>query len=501
MRVLRKRFILAFVLLLSTASIVQAKKEKKPNIVLIFADDMTYESLGCTSNGEVMTPNLDRLRSEGTYFSHAYNQGGYNGAISMASRAMMNTGKYLWTAMDEVQGHLDSSHQNWPAGVAPYVPVKPTGPITLWSQYMKEAGYETYMTGKWHVPIAAKGVFDHVRHVRPGMPNQSKEGYERKFIKGVTDVWTPTDTIYGGYWKGGKHWSEVLKDDALDYIDDAEHQKKPFFMYLAFNAPHDPRQAPQEYQDMYPLDKVKVPDTFMPLYPYCEEMGAGRSLRDERLAPFPRTRRSVKVNRKEYYALITHLDAQIGQILDSLEQSGEMDNTYIFFTADHGLAVGDHGFIGKQNLYEASIRVPLIMVGPGIMKNKQVDGMVYLHDVMATALDLAGSEGVNKVDFQSLLDLAEGKTTKTRKAIINCYIGCQRMIRTEEYKMIIYPNANMVRLFNEVSDPLEMHDLAQNPENIPLMKDLFEQFKILQQEVRDPLDMTPYFNYFINTLN
>lgn len=500
MRVLKQRFILAFVLLLSSVAIVQAKIEKKPNIVLIFADDMTYQSLGCTSNGEVITPNLDRLRSQGTYFSHAYNQGGYNGAISTASRSMMNTGRYLWKAMDQVQGQLGGGN-NWPKGVERYVPVKPKGPVTLWSQYMEKEGYETYMTGKWHVPIGAEGVFNHVRHIRPGMPNQSKDGYARKFIKGMADKWTPTDTIYGGYWKGGKHWSEVLKDDALDYISNAENQKKPFFMYLAFNAPHDPRQAPQEYQDMYPLEDIKVPKNFIPIYPYCEEMAAGRGLRDERLAPFPRTRRSVKVNRKEYYALITHLDAQIGIILDALEKTGEMDNTYIFFTADHGLAVGDHGFIGKQNEYEASIRVPLMMVGPGIKKDKQVDSFVYLQDIMATALDLAGSDAVNKVDFKSFLKLAEGKTTETRDAIINCYVGCQRMVRTDKYKMIIYPNANMVRLYNEVKDPLEMHDLAQNPKNIPLMNKLFEKFKKLQKEVSDPLDVTPYFNYFIDTLN
>ena len=118
-------------------------------------------------------------------------------------------------------------------------------------------------------------------------------------------------------------------------------------MYVAFNAPHDPRQSPKEYVDMYALERMKVPESFLPEYPYKEDIGAGKNLRDERLAPFPRTEYSVKVNRQEYYALITHMDAQIGLILDGLEKSGNADNTWIFFSADHGL-------MGKQNLMRSS---------------------------------------------------------------------------------------------------------------------------------------------------
>jgi len=93
-------------------------------------------------------------------------------------------------------------------------------------------------------------------------------------------------------------------------------------MYIAFNAPHDPRQSPKEYVDMYPLDKISVPESFLPEYPYSEEIGSGRDLRDERLAPFPRTEYAVKKNIQEYYAIISHMDYQIGRILDELEKTG-----------------------------------------------------------------------------------------------------------------------------------------------------------------------------------
>ena len=486
---MKKNILLTTIPLLAAISCnnAPAQKKEKPNILFIFADDMTFTGLGSTSNGEVITPNLDRLRSQGTYFSQTFNQGGWNGAISAASRSMLNTGKYLWKAMDAVGGKSGTQQYQWPEGVEPHIVKKPATPPMLWSQHMKQAGYDTYISGKWHVDVPARKVFDQACNIRGGMANQVQARYDRKFIEGEPDTWSAADSTNGGLWKGGTHWSEVLRNDALNFINTAKDKSNPFFMYLAFNAPHDPRQSPQEYLDMYTLDKISVPQNFMPIYTYAEECGSGRDVRDEQLAPFPRTPYAVKVNRKEYFSAITHLDAQVGLIMDALKKSGKLDNTYIIFTADHGIGLGDHGFIGKQNQYEASIRVPMFIVGPGVRKGVVVDELLYLQDVMATALDIADSKAVDEVDFQSFLPLAQGQDMKTRDAIINCYSGCQRTIRTDQYKLIIYTSINKIRLFDIQKDPNEMNDLAENKEFQPVIQKLLKRFYELQKEVKDPL--------------
>jgi len=444
----------------------------KPNILFIFADDQCFETLCSLGCDEIHTPNLDRLVRNGVTFTHAYNQGAWHGAVCVASRTMLNTGRFLWIARD-LEPNLK---QETAAG-------------RFWSQYMKQAGYETYMSGKWHVKgIMPKDIFDHVKDVRPGMPNQTEAGYNRP-IEGQPDPWKPWDTRYGGYWKDGKHWSEVLGDHAEDFLENASKSDKPFFMYLAFNAPHDPRQSPKEYVDKYPLQNVKVPENFLPEYPYKDSIGCSAKLRDERLAPFPRTKYAVKVNRQEYYAIITHMDAQVGRILDTLEKTGKASNTYIFFTADHGLAVGHHGLLGKQNMYDHSVRVPLMVTGPGVPKNKKITAPVYLQDIMPSSLELAGVDKPRHVRFKSLIPLIHGKVESSYDAIYGGYIDLQRMVSADGYKMIYYPKINKTLLYNLKEDPLEMKNIADDPANAGLIKRLKNRLKELQKEVGDTLDL------------
>ncbi|MDN3667589.1 sulfatase-like hydrolase/transferase [Algibacter miyuki] len=474
-------------------------KVEKPNILFLFADDQMFNTIGALNNCPVKTPNLDRLLSNGVSFSHTFNQGSFTPAVCVASRTMLVTGGYLWKAASYSKKGNNINDKNAPKAKSKYK-IAFKKPEKYWPQYLKEAGYETYMAGKWHVGEVKPGeIFDYSTNVRPGMPNQKNERYLRSFGEGKPDTWSPYDSINGGYWKGGKHWSEVLADDGISFIEQAKVSNKPFFMYLAFNAPHDPRQAPKEFVDMYPVDKIDVPENFIPEYPYNEAAGAGRKLRDEKLAPFPRTEHSVKVNRQEYYAIISHMDQQIGRILDALEASGKADNTYIFFTADHGLAVGDHGFIGKQNMYDSSMRVPLLMSGPNVPKGKIVDSFVYLQDVMATTLDIAGIEKPEQIDFNTLLPLATGRTDKSSNPVVyGAYFGAQRMYRTEEYKMIVYPTIDVVRLYNMQNDPLEMVDLAENKKEYKdVLNLLFQEYKTLQNEMGDPVDITDAFNNFM----
>ena len=458
------------------AALARGAAQRKPNILFIFADDQCYATIRALGNEEVQTPNLDRLVRGGTTFTHAYNMGSWTGAVCVASRTMLNTGLFLWHAQ---RVHRKTDQEFRQKG-------------RMWAQLLEKGGYETYFTGKWHVRADAAKTFGTVSNVRPGMPNQTKEGYNRP-IEGKPDPWKPWDTKFGGYWKGGKHWSEVVGDDACGFIGGAAKREKPFFMYLAFNAPHDPRQSPKRYVDAYPLDKVRVPANFLPEYPYKDAIGCGKGLRDEKLAPFPRTRYAVKVNRQEYYAIITHMDAQVGRILDALDKSGEADNTYIFFSADHGLAVGNHGLMGKQNLYDHSVRVPLMVLGPGVAKGKQIATPVYLQDIMPSTLELGGVRKPEWVQFQSLMPRVRADGRESYDAIYGAYLGVQRMVSDEGYKLLLYPKAKKVRLYNLKADPLEMKDLADEPASKPIIKRLFATLLRLQKEAGDGLDLRGAF--------
>lgn len=483
----------------------QTRKSTPPNIVFLFTDDQTYETISALGNDIIQTPNLDRLVDGGATFTHAYNMGGWHGAICVASRSMIISGQYIWRAKEKENLWRENDT---------------TAISQTWGRLMAKHGYDTYISGKWHVQVPADKVFDKVRHERPGMPGDSwgKGGGGKNVaeaIKNGGDVdaampvgynrpkdqndnsWSPANPGFGGFWEGGKHWSEVLKDDASDFIKEAGAKDDPFFMYLAFNAPHDPRQAPQEYIDKYPLENITLPKNFLPEYPWKDSIGNSRSLRDEALAPYPRTEYAVKKHIQEYYAIISHLDEQIGEILNALEASGKMDNTYIFFTADHGLAVGQHGLMGKQSLYDHSIRVPLMLTGPGIPKGKKFDQDVYLQDIMATSLELAGIQKPSYVEFNSFLDIINGETkTSHYDAIYGCYMDHQRMIRKDGYKLLVYPRIGKILLFDMVKDPKEMNNLADHPEYAELAKSLFSDLQSLQKNMGDGLNLEKTYQAF-----
>jgi len=496
--------VLAFFLMQSCNLKDKKSLVKKPNIVFIFTDDQTYSSIHALGNNEIITPSFDKLVNDGTTFTHVYNMGSWSGAVCAASRAMLNTGRFVWRA--------NAFRQNWFGNDSVSFNMS-------WSKLMESNGYDTYMTGKWHVDAPASKLFKNTIHIRPGMPqdawNHSKmvakfdslnkigstksnyimpNGYNRP--KDENDMsWSPTDVSKGGFWEGGKHWSEVLnevlKDDAISFIDIAKEKEAPFFMYLAFNAPHDPRQAPKEYVDLYPLESISIPKSFLSEYPYRNSIANGNDLRDEALAPFPRTKHAIKVHKQEYYASISHLDTQIGLIVNALEKSGKMNNTYIFLTSDHGLAMGRHGLLGKQNLFDHSIRPPMIVVGPDIPKNKKVDTDIYLQDVMATSIEIAGIEKPDYVEFNSFLNIAKRESQKSHyKSIYGAYLDVQRMIRKDGFKLLVYPEIEKILLFNLDKDPEEMYDIANLPENKEKVKSLFKDLMQLQREMDDKVDLS-----------
>lgn len=448
----------------------------RPNILFLFADDQSYRTIHATGNERIATPVLDELFRLGTQFSHAYNQGGWNGAICIASRTMLVTGRPLWHAHAEERDLKDRcAEQAW-----------------IWPQLLEAAGYRTYFTGKWHVKVDNASVFNVSRHVRGGMPQQQESGYRRPQPDG-SDPWSPFDRSLGGFWEGGTHWSEVVANDAIDYLTDASTRDEPFFMYIAFNAPHDPRQSPEEFVERYPPASVPVPASFLPEYPF--DIGSKR-VRDEVLAPFPRTHHAVQVHRGEYYAIISHMDQQIGRILDHLEDTGQRDNTWIFFTADHGLACGEHGLLGKQNQYDHSIRVPFVAVAPQQQEPRTVSAPIYLQSVMPTTLELAGVEVPERVEFESLRPLLSGQTDTSelaREGVYSAYVKTQRSLSHDGWKLILYPAIEQYRLYHTAEDPDEIDDLAGRDDLLPRARRLYRRLIAWQQRTGDELDLASSF--------
>lgn len=463
------------IFLLTLAATLPLPAAEKPNILFLIADDQSHQTIRALGQTDIDTPNLDRLVARGTTFTHAYNMGSWSGAVCVASRTMLVTGRTLWRARAlDTTAALDAERA---AG-------------RLWPQRLARAGYRTWFTGKWHVGTAAAPCFDRSAHIRGGMPKDLPEGYDRPRA-GRPDPWNPSDPEFGGYWEGGTHWTEVTGDDAVGFLGEAAASDKPFFLHVAFNAPHDPRQSPREYVDRYPLERVRVPENFLPEYPYKDAIGCGPDLRDERLAPFPRDRHAVQVHRQEYYAIISHMDTQIGRILDALEHTGEADNTWVIFTSDHGLAIGSHGLFGKQNLYDHSLRVPFVISGPGVTPGKRIDSPIYLQSAMATALDLAGADREG-IEFASVRPLLDGRDHGL-EAVYGAYLDRQRAVIEGGWKLILYPEAKVTRLYHLAEDPQELRDHAGDPARLDRKRALFATLRRLQREFADPLDLEAVF--------
>lgn len=463
-------------LVLALVACVPCHGAAKPNILFLFADDHCYEAVRAFGLTDIDTPNLDRLAARGITFTRACNMGSWSGAVCVASRTMLLTGRSVWDAR-AVYPKTDAEREK---GV-------------LWPQLMARAGYRTFMTGKWHVKTDAALCFDQVKDVRAGMPKTVPSAYNRP-LPGVADKWSASDRSLGGFWEGGTHWSEVVRENTIGFLNEAARQEKPFFIYAAFNAPHDPRQAPEAFLERYPVSRIALPGNFLPEYPYKDAIGCSHPLRDEHLAPMPRTEEAVRVHRREYYALISHMDEQIGRILDALEANRQVDNTWIFFTADHGLAVGHHGLFGKQNLYDHSVRVPFLVAGPGVPGGVKNDSPIYLQDAMATALELGGAASPDHLFFKSLLPLIDGRRqTSEHSPIYGAYLDLQRSITVDGWKLIAYPKAGVLRLYHLKEDPLEKTDLASHPAHLATKDALFGRLLSLSADLGDGLDLRQSF--------
>jgi choline-sulfatase len=183
------------------------------------------------------------------------------------------------------------------------------------------------------------------------------------------------------------------------------------------------------------------------------------------------------------------MDHQVGRVLDALEKSGKASNTYVILTADHGLSVGEHGLLGKQNLYDCSIRMPLLISGPGVKAGNRVDEFVYQHSMYATTCELAGIPIPASVEFPSFAPLLRGGQQPLHDAVFSYHRHTQRTVRTKTHKLIVYPQVQKIQLFDIDRDPWEMHDLSDDPEMVSVKTELMLRLKRFQQELGDPLKL------------
>ncbi len=375
----------------SRRSFIQAAsmgRSSKLNVLILITDDQRADTIAAWGNSNILTPNLDKLVRRGVSFRNCYNQGGTQGAVCIASRAMLLSGKSLWRATS-------------PKGL--------DGPLL--PERFAEAGYRSFISGKWHNGAALlnrsfqAGGLIHLGGMGPQInPKLQKFGDARD----IERVGRATPLI-----------AESLKG----FLRESSRSQEPFFAYCAFTAPHDPREAAGADLKLYQSRELPLPRPWFPAPP----LDNGEiDIRDENVVPAPRTQQQCQSELASYYALITELDRHIGEILATLETTGQLSNTIIVFAGDNGLALGAHGLMGKQSMYEHSLRVPLIMAGPGIQARTELQPM-YLYEVygrLCQQLKLATPTGVEKPgaplyfgyrDFQRSVRIGERKMSWSKQ--------------------------------------------------------------------------------------
>lgn len=429
---------------------------QKPNILILFADDQRADALGCSGNTYIKTPNIDRLARNGIRFTNNYVMGGHHGAISAPSRAMMLTGKSLYHVYDVLDG------------------------VTTMPMFLSRFGYETFGTGKWH--NGAKSF------------EASFQKGANVFIGGMCDHYRVPCRNLG---PDGKLTEPVIKgfstdlfaDAAISYLNSYSAGKRdhPFFCYVAFTAPHDPRSPRKDYIGMYPDASIPLPGNYKKYHPFVFD---NMQVRDENLAPWPRTPEIIQASLADYYALISHLDNRVGDIIETLKKDGLYDNTIIVYAADNGLAIGSHGLLGKQDLYEHSMKVPLIITGPGVPENKVSEALVYLYDLFPTLADLCGLPQPESVDGQDITPVIKGRADAVRTSLFTVYRNTVRAVRDKEWKLIRYPERHYTQLFNLKNDPLEINNLAEEEANKPKVDELMNLLQKWQKETGDTAVLT-----------
>ncbi len=439
----------------------------RPNFLFMIADDHRHSAIGALATEGVQTPTLDLLIRDGTCFTQAHIMGSTSGAVCMPSRGMLMSGRNLFDTPDPLPDD---------------VPLLP--------ELLRQSGYTTYATGKWHNRRGSYArCFSQSGKVFFG-------GMSDQFAVPVNDfdpagAYPPEDSYIAGGFS-----TTVFADEMIDFLNTrGPGDEQPFFAYIAFTSPHDPRTPPPPYDQMYDSGDISIPPNFVPEHPF--DIGV-RDIRDEVLAGYPRSQLEIKRHIADYYGMISHMDMEIGRILEALAARGLAENTVVVYTSDHGLAVGQHGLMGKQNLYEHSMRIPLIMRGPGIPAGMRSAALLYLLDLYPTLLDMAALPRPETGAGYSLGALLNRSTSKHRRQVFSAYQGVfghpegrpyQRSLKDERCKLIqtVVEGAVLWQLFDLDADPWERRNLIDEPAYARQVERLQRGLKQRQARLNDPV--------------
>lgn len=416
------------------------------NLVFILSDEHNREMMGCYGHPVVKTPNLDKLSRQGVRFTNAY----CNCPICVPSRASMATGQYV--------------HQirNWD-NAAPY-----TGDVPSWGHRLTAQGYHVTTIGKLHyrnetddtgfpdmrIPLnVLDGVGDMFSLVRDNF--QPRLVTRDKILSAG-----PGDSSYTRY-------DRAIAAEASHFLrEEAPSIHSPWVLFVSLVTPHFPLIAPKEYYDLYPLDEVLFPRQYSlnerPMHPALERYRQMKALPDEL------DEHTVRKAVAAYYGLCSFMDAQVGVVMNAIEESGLAQSTRIVYTSDHGDTVGEHGLWFKSTMYEGSAAIPFLMAGPDVPEDTVCDDHISLIDCFPTILDAVGATPTEEdlsLPGRSLLAIANRKPIKNTRAFSEYHAtGFSDgvfMIRVNQYKYVYYVGERP-QLFDLESDPHELNDLAEN---------------------------------------
>lgn len=424
----------------------------KPNFLIIMSDEHAPMYTSVHGHPIVQTPNMERLAEEGATFDAAY----CNSPLCMPSRMSFMTGRLIHNigAWDNV------------------TPLRPD--VVTWAHRLGAQGYDIALSGKQHFGGADQYHGFHQQLAR----DLHSERYHPIHIwdDGIVPAKQPWHEVYEA---GAGSTEELVVDElvqekALEYLRDPARKDKPWALNASFIAPHFPLIAPQKYWDMYPVADMDLPeipdghlDNLHPVHNRLREMFGFPQFPDD----------IVKQARAGYYALITYLDDKIGELIDTLKETGQYENTVIIHTSDHGDMNGEHGMWRKSNFYEASSRVPLQVVWKDkIAGGQRLSEVVSLVDVIATICDIAGDETDLPLDGDSLLPLMTTGDPDWKDEAFSEYLahGVDRpmaMLRRGRYKLN-YSWNDPVEFFDLQDDPNEFNNLADSPEHQSIIAEM-----------------------------